>query len=396
MKLKIILTLLILSTAAVVNFAQTVVKPNQDQQFSLKPGESKTFTLDLEKDGFAEIKIGGSEENYVEYAVISPDGFNLTESAPQSEDSFPFVAAESGAYQIKVSRGNDEENKTAVKYTFIYNDKFVLPAGLKVKDSRKINGYDAKIYEDGEEFGNTFLQIEKGGKLKYIAKGTKTVGGLDFPDNPTANDDQVEKKSAALFASTADKTGDGAPDLAVNYFSGGAHCCFSMYFFELGDEFKIIPALNTGDANTVAIGKMPDGSLKLATGDATFAYWNTSFAGSPIPEVILSFRDGAFRADAKLMAKPAPPLAKLKANAAAVNRKMSLAPYTGTTDDNTFDEAVWGEMLDLIYSGHEDLAYQYLDWAWNPRKKGREKFKSDFQAQLAKSDFYQDYLTSKK
>jgi hypothetical protein len=63
----------------------------------------------------------------------------------------------------------------------------------------------------------------------------------------------------ALFGATTDKTGDGTPDLAVSYYSGGAHCCFSMYFYELGDEVKPIKALNTGDAGITAIGKSPNG-----------------------------------------------------------------------------------------------------------------------------------------
>ena len=395
MKIKLSATLILMILAAAFAFAQSNIKPNQTVSFSLKPEESKIFLLNLKKDDYAESVIGGTDEAYVEFTITAPSGIKITDSEPSSPDSFPFVALESGEYQVKITRGKEEGEAAAHTFNFKYGDKFVLPANSKVKDSRKINGYDTKIYEDRAEDGNTYLLIEKSGKLKYVAKSGKTIGGFSFPDAGITDADKVTKTSASLFRATADKTGDGAPDLAVENYSGGAHCCFSTYFFELGDDFKVVPALDTGDATTVAIGKMPDGSLKLATGDASFAYWNTSFAGSPIPEVILSFRDGAFRSDAKLMAKPAPALAKLKAAAAAFRRKMSAAPYTGETGDNSFDEAFWGKMLELIYSGHEDLAYQYLEWAWKPTKKGKELFKKDFAEQLSKSQFYQDYLTSK-
>ena len=50
-----------------------------------------------------------------------------------------------------------------------------------------------------------------------------------------------------------------------------------------------------------------------------------------------------------------------------------------------FQEAFWSEMLDLIYTGHEPLAWQYFDMAWPAKKPGKEKFKADFKEALAES-----------
>ena len=59
-----------------------------------------------------------------------------------------------------------------------------------------------------------------------------------------------------------------------------------MYFYELGkDDVKLADIVAGGDSDIIAIGKKPNGSLILKTGDSNFAYWLTSFAGSPIPTV---------------------------------------------------------------------------------------------------------------
>jgi hypothetical protein len=95
------------------------------------------------------------------------------------------------------------------------------------------------------------------------------------------------------------------------------------------------------------------------------------------------------------MQKAPPPLAKLKQEAASIRAKMPLDAYTSYEAGADLGEAFWGRMLELIYSGHEDLAWQYFDWAWNPRKKGKENFRKDFEKQLASSEFYRMFQASK-
>ena len=148
-----------------------------------------------------------------------------------------------------------------------------------------------------------------------------------------------------------------------------------------------IKTISGQDSDIIAIGKKPNGSLILQTGDSTFAYWLTSFAGSPIPSVILTFQNGEFRPDAKLMKKPAPSLAVLKQKAAQAKKGIGLTAYTGPENDGFLD-AFWGEMLDLMYAGNETAAWQYFDLVWDARKPGKEKFKQDFLEKLNDSDYW--------
>jgi hypothetical protein len=56
----------------------------------------------------------------------------------------------------------------------------------------------------------------------------------------------------------------------------------------------------------------------------------------------------------------------------------------------------WGDMLDLIYTGHEDLAWQFLDLVWSPQKQGKERFIRDFKNQLLQSQYWQMILEDQK
>ena len=47
-------------------------------------------------------------------------------------------------------------------------------------------------------------------------------------------------------------------------------------------------------------------------------------------------------------------------------------------------------MIDLVYTGHKDLAWKYLDMVWPANKQGKELFKSEFQEQLERSRFWED------
>ena len=108
-----------------------------------------------------------------------------------------------------------------------------------------------------------------------------------------------------------------------------------------------------------------------------------------MPTVIYEFdKSDKFVASFDLMRKPALSLMKLKRDAAAAKAKINLNPYTSPEDNfNDWEEPFWGYMLDLIYSGYEDQAWQYFELVWPSKKKGKEKFLADFKEQLALSTY---------
>ena len=137
-----------------------------------------------------------------------------------------------------------------------------------------------------------------------------------------------------------------------------------------------------------AIAKRPTAGLRFEFAEQSFAYWNINFAQSPMPEVVYEFdKSDKLVPHFELMKKSAPTLAKLKRDANAMRLTINLNPYTSPEDNfNDWKEPFWSEMLDLIYTGHEDLAWQYFDLVWPAKKKGKQKFLADFKEQLATFD----------
>ena len=90
-----------------------------------------------------------------------------------------------------------------------------------------------------------------------------------------------------------DITGEGNPDLIIETFSGGAHCCFQYFVLDLS-EFYITRYLQTQASNCPGEFKDLDydGSYEFITCDDILAYTYCSFVATPLPPVILKYRKG--------------------------------------------------------------------------------------------------------
>lgn len=399
--------------------AQTVLKPNQLVTFSLAPDEEKVFVFQMKKGDFADLQWLAQEGLNLSFEIYDSTRKKLLEKPFDYEDSMWFVAQTDGDFILVIKLGKEQnpEISDAQKISIQYNNKFKLPVGTKQTDIRKINGYDIKIMQapgTEPESKNSIVLIEKNGLLKKILKvsGSEAKGfSFPYPDYLTKADTAYMTKAAiaketriiSLIKTTVDKTGDGIPDVMIQYFSGGAHCCSELYFINLGDTVETVEYIWIGHADGIVIDKSPNGSLLFIPADWGFAYWLTSFATSPAVEVILEFKNGKLRPNFDLMKKPAPSLAVLKKKAQVQRQQLSLEPYRG--EKNLPEEeyflffptpVFWGHMLELIYTGHEDLAWQFLDLVWSPQKQGKELFIRDFKKQLLQSQYWQMILEDRK
>jgi len=230
--------------------------------------------------------------------------------------------------------------------------------------------------EDGD-----CLQVMSGSTVLY--RGT-TEGGGALTLGQTGADTDIPE-----IANGTDVTGRGHPDLIVSLFTGGAHCCTSHYLYELAPEVRLVARFYDGDDNLSHFGcDAKDRKYYYYTADWTFAYWPTCFACSPSEEVILRFVDdangGAYHIALDKMQKPAP-------TQAAWSKELSTAQkavHGGAVDD--VGQAMWGVVLDLIYTGHSDLAWKFVD-ALGPKAQERP-FASleDFCSLLKKSQYWAD------
>jgi hypothetical protein len=85
-----------------------------------------------------------------------------------------------------------------------------------------------------------------------------------------------------------DLDGDGEPEVIVDLYTGGAHCCVIAEVFRWTGNAYVSVTRDFAD-----FGYTLDGGI-FVTGDARFAYAFASFADSAMPVRLLAFRGGAW------------------------------------------------------------------------------------------------------
>jgi hypothetical protein len=255
--------------------------------------------------------------------------------------------------------------------------------GPPLQKSASYDGYIANTYFDPDSnTKDAYFEILKDGKRVYRKQarenGERFLIGTLYDDDPDAK----------LVTMGADITGDGQPGLVIAEWAGGANCCLTLHIFEIGKQFRKIGAIDAqfGDQGPHFVHLDQGPGLQIQIDDWTFANWHTDFADSPAPKVILRYRDGAYRVAPDLMRTPAVDAKAIAVKADAV--KAGATDLHGSWPDAEVPPALWGAMLDLMYAGHQDAAWQFLDTAWPPQVGGKARFKRDFQEQLRQSPYW--------
>lgn len=171
-----------------------------------------------------------------------------------------------------------------------------------------------------------------------------------------------------------DITGDGVPDVVVEQFSGGMHCCTQSTVLGLGPEFRDYGTIFGADGEVEFEDLDGDRVLEARVGDWRFAYWRDyAFVETQVPEVVLRFTPEGYRPACDLMREEPPDSATLWARA----RELSDGWASG---DPPAD--LWGYAVDLIYQGHAILAWRFLDLAWPRSVTGKTEFIQDLRDRL--------------
>lgn len=256
------------------------------------------------------------------------------------------------------------------------------PDGFHPSDERSFQDYTVRVYQ-GDESKAGFLEILRRGRRVYSTAGWRF--GIDRLPYAHTTD--------ALAGMGRSITSDGLPNLVVAEWTGGAHCCFVFRIFEIGKRFRLVDTINARHSEQTTFRDLRgDGTLEVVMNDWTFAYWNTSFADSPAPQVILRYRAPKYVPDLELMRKPAPTAAELVAQADALRSEFKPEDDFNGNKRWKVPPALCGAMLDLIYTGNLESARQLCDRAWPDTWPGKREFLREFREQLATSPYYQDLL----
>jgi len=223
------------------------------------------------------------------------------------------------------------------------------------------------------------LEVRKDGRIVYRR---------DADESYTIGNNIEGAPGIPVIKPGTDMTASGEPQVIVGSWSGGAHCCYKFEVLQLGKEFRVVAELDAQDSGGAHFEDIDhDGKYEFVANDWAFAYWRTSFAESPAPKIILRPIAGTNDSDPyhlalDLMRKPAPSQTEFESKIAKIKSDEEWNHHV--------PPALWGGMLELIYSGHADLAWELFDRAWPSKKPGKYGFLGAFCERLSNSHYVYD------
>ena len=243
--------------------------------------------------------------------------------------------------------------------------------GWEPVESASWKDYTAAVHRRDDR---SRLTLWKNGSCLYTMHGARFMLPSDF------------KAEDAFPAMGQDITGDGIPNVAVIQFNGKWHFCWDLYILKLIPDAETIDVVTGLNVPSCFRNCDDEPDLEVVVHDPALCYWRCCYAGSPQPEVILKFGEGGYKACPILMRRKAPSLDELRKRA-----DKARAVYRNSEDLLTGEMTrsdLWTEMVNLIYSGHMSLAWQFFETAWPHGEEGKRKFMDDFKKQLQSSAFW--------
>jgi hypothetical protein len=133
---------------------------------------------------------------------------------------------------------------------------------------------------DDFQYSGMNVRIARAGVAAF--DGVATAPGCENPY--CAPGGIVDQRSLRV----ADLDADGEPEVIVDLYTGGAHCCLIADIFRWTGNAYVSTSRNFAD-----FGYTLDGGT-FVSGDARFGYAFASFADSAMPVALLTFRGGAW------------------------------------------------------------------------------------------------------
>lgn len=164
------------------------------------------------------------------------------------------------------------------------------PAALATTQTGQSGNVTATFTFSGKypNFTGLHLSIAQGGTVFYNQPVvSKLCGKFCAPGSTSGNDSSVQ---------VLDLEDNGQPDVVLDLYSGGAHCCSieQVFSFDPGTMTYGMTQHDFGDPGEQIVDLGHNGRFEFLTADDSFAYEFTDFAASGLPIQILTFSGGRF------------------------------------------------------------------------------------------------------
>jgi hypothetical protein len=243
-----------------------------------------------------------------------------------------------------------------------------VPGG-ELTDEQTFGPYTVKTYfMDRGSF-----EVLKRGRRIYSQHGGKFWIGV------------LEKGRLRCTAKNMDLTGNGKANLVVSEWTGGAHCCYNSFVFELNPRFHLLATIHGNDSIPRFEDLDEDSDYEVILHDWTYAYWPGSFASSPAPRVILSWNGKKYIVASELMHFPKPSGQQLQTRAKEIH-----ALWGKEYDRWSIPVELWGYSLELMYAGYEDLGWQFIEMAWTDKHALDLELLQELRSLMAKSPYWKE------
>jgi hypothetical protein len=164
------------------------------------------------------------------------------------------------------------------------------PAALATTQTAQSGNVTATFTFSGSypNFNGLRLTIAQGSSVLYDEPVvSKLCGVYCAPASPSGNTSSVH---------ALDLEHNGQPDVLLDLYSGGAHCCWieQIFSFDPGTMTYAMTQHDFGDPGEQIVDLRNNGQYEFLTADDWFAYEFTDFAASGLPIQILTFSDRHF------------------------------------------------------------------------------------------------------
>jgi hypothetical protein len=164
------------------------------------------------------------------------------------------------------------------------------PAALAATQTATAGGVTATFSFQGTypNYKHERLRIAQGSSVVYDQPVVASLcGGGCAPGSTSGTSPSVH---------VIDLEHNGRPDVVLDLFSGGAHCCTIGQIFSVrpGTTTYVKTGRNFGDPGAAIVDLRHDGRYEFVTADDAFAYEFTDYAASGLPIQILTFGNRRF------------------------------------------------------------------------------------------------------